>query len=182
MRFAQAQATARTLPRQDAAEHDSYGKMLLGSQLFVSALIALPLEQLEVGGTVLSTFDPATAVAVKVMGKVLLLLACVLAFFGCVDLGDALETLPTPRAGSSLKSSGAYSFVRHPMYAGVIWGCVGATLITGSIARAALVLLLFAILHTKMDFEEKLLREAHGHSNVDSYTKKVPHRVLPPFY
>ncbi len=49
-----------------------------------------------------------------------------------VDLGDALTALPKPRRKATLVERGVYRRIRHPIYGGVILGCIGWSLATAS--------------------------------------------------
>src|SRR4029453_239411 len=54
-----------------------------------------------------------------VVGVVLITGGIVLAFRGVVDLDSPLTPLPRPRDGAELVETGAYAFVRHPIYLGL---------------------------------------------------------------
>ena len=56
------------------------------------------------------------------IGLALLGVAGVLLFKGSMDLGNSLTPFPKPRADNVLKTEGAYQVVRHPMYAGLVFG------------------------------------------------------------
>ncbi len=117
----------------------------------------------------------ATAVAGVALG----LAGLALAVKGLVDLRDALTPLPHPREGARLVSHGAYRLVRHPIYGGLILGCVGYSLVLGSAAAlvaSAGVLLFFRL---KSAREEVWLRARYP--GYDDYARHV-RRLIPLLY
>ena len=95
----------------------------------------------------------AVAIALGVLAVVLLVV-------GSVNLGPALTPYPKPRDDAPLVDYGAYRFVRHPLYAGVL-----LTVLAWSLASSPLALLgalaLFAYLDLKSSREERWLVERH---------------------
>ena len=71
----------------------------------------------------------------RLFGVPLLFVAGVLVSRGVADLGDSLTPFPRPRKDNALITSGAYAVVRHPMYAGLIFGAFGLGLLTASPVR-----------------------------------------------
>ena len=83
-----------------------------------------------------------------VLGIALLAGGIVLAIRGALDLGRAMTPLPRPREDADLVDSGAYAFVRHPVYGGLILGAVGWAVMQASLmalAWAAVLLLFFRL-------------------------------------
>jgi protein-S-isoprenylcysteine O-methyltransferase Ste14 len=73
--------------------------------------------------------------------------------------------------------TGVYSIVRHPMYAGGSLLTVGAPLWLGSYPAALLASVPIGTLALRIVFEERFLRrELKGY---ESYTKRVPYRLVP---
>jgi protein-S-isoprenylcysteine O-methyltransferase Ste14 len=89
------------------------------------------------------------------------LIACgiVLAFRGVVDLGGALTPLPRPRDGAELVETGAYAFVRHPIYGGLIIAAFGWAIVQASIVAVALAAVLAAFFRVKSAREEAWLQQ-----------------------
>jgi protein-S-isoprenylcysteine O-methyltransferase Ste14 len=56
-----------------------------------------------------------------------------LAVRGIIDLRENLTVFPRPLSGARLVDSGAYRYVRHPIYGGLILGSLGWALVTASI-------------------------------------------------
>jgi protein-S-isoprenylcysteine O-methyltransferase Ste14 len=73
------------------------------------------------------------------------------------DLGSALTPFPRPRADTTVVATGAYRFVRHPIYGGIILGSVGWALVTASLVALALALALLAFFDLKSRREEAWL-------------------------
>ena len=81
-----------------------------------------------------------------IVGIVLITGGIVLAFRGVIDLGGALTPLPRPRDGAELVETGAYAYVRHPMYTGLILAGFGWAILQASIVAVALALVLAGFL------------------------------------
>lgn len=111
----------------------------------------------------------AAGVVVAVAGLVLLL-------GGTAALGRSLTPFPKPKDAASLSEAGAYAFVRHPIYGGVILGFAG-----WSLARTPLGLFLTAVvvgfLELKSRREEAWL--ATQYRAYDDYRKRVRWKFVP---
>ena len=94
-----------------------------------------------------------------VVGIVLIAGGIVLAVRGAVDLRGALTPLPKPRDGAALVETGAYSFVRHPIYGGLILAAFGWAIGQASIVAVALAVALAAFLRVKSVREEAWLEQ-----------------------
>ena len=93
------------------------------------------------------------------VGIVLIAVGIVLAVRGAVDLRGALTPLPRPREGAALVESGAYSFVRHPIYGGLILTAFGWAFGWASVIAVALAAVLAAFLRVKSAREEAWLEQ-----------------------
>lgn len=80
---------------------------------------------------------------------------------GFSGLGRSLTPLPRPHAGAVLVESGIYSSVRHPIYAGLIMGGLGWSLVTRSPAAAAVTTVLAVYLDLKSRREEVWLADRY---------------------
>ena len=94
-----------------------------------------------------------------VVGIVLIAVGIVLAVRGSVDLGGAFTPLPRPRDGAALVETGVYSFVRHPIYGGLILAAFGWAIGQASIIAVALAAPLAAFLRVKSAREEAWLEQ-----------------------
>lgn len=94
-----------------------------------------------------------------VVGIVLITGGFVLAFRGVVDLGGALTPLPRPRDDAELVETGAYAYVRHPIYGGLILASVGWAVFQASVVAVALAVTLAAFLRVKSAREEAWLEQ-----------------------
>jgi protein-S-isoprenylcysteine O-methyltransferase Ste14 len=95
---------------------------------------------------------------VSVVGGVALVVAGgLLATQAVRDLGAALTPFPRPRPGSELVSTGAYRFVRHPIYGGLVIASFGWALICASVVALLLSLVLLAFFDLKSRREEAWL-------------------------
>ncbi|KAK9866381.1 hypothetical protein WJX84_006117 [Apatococcus fuscideae] len=81
---------------------------------------------------------------------------------GVFDIGaDNLSPFPTPLDDSRLITQGIYGYVRHPMYAGLLYSAWGLAAASGNPARLLLALALTLLLNKKAGLEETKMTERH---------------------
>lgn len=100
--------------------------------------------------------------ALVVVGGLLIVGGLALAFLGVRDLDSSLSPLPRPTDRAVLISHGVYRRLRHPIYAGLVLGAVGWSLLTGSLVALALSLALAVVLDLKSRREEVWLRQRYA--------------------
>ena len=98
---------------------------------------------------------------------------------GALGLGRNLSPWPGPRDDSQLVRSGAYKFVRHPIYSGLILGAFGWALFINGALTLLYALLLALLLDRKTRYEERLLRNRF--EMYASYAREVA-RFIPFVY
>jgi protein-S-isoprenylcysteine O-methyltransferase Ste14 len=89
----------------------------------------------------------------------------VLVVVGVAQLGLAARIHPAPAGDAKLRTGGAYRFVRHPIYTGVLVLAAVAAVTGRSLWHAAALIALVAVLAVKARYEEQLLSE-----RFDGYT------------
>lgn len=94
-----------------------------------------------------------------------------------VNLGANLTPFPHPKEDSTLIESGAYRFVRHPIYAGILFAALGWSLWKGSLPMVLYTVLLALFFDIKSRLEERWLIEKF--ESYSDYQKRV--RKLIPF-
>ncbi len=111
------------------------------------------------------------ALAARGLGLLLGLAGLALAMAGLLHLGPNLSVLPHPKDDAALVEAGAYSLVRHPIYAGLIIGALGWALLTNSLLALglAVVLLLFFDIKSRRE-ERQLLARFPGYAD---YRRRV---------
>lgn len=77
------------------------------------------------------------------------------------NLGRSLTPFPRPVPDGQLVTSGAYRFVRHPIYFGVLVAALGFALVTANPYRLGLTALLFVFFDRKARREEQWLLEKY---------------------
>lgn len=98
------------------------------------------------------------------------------AVVGALDLGPALTPSPRPRAGSDLRTDGAYRHVRHPIYSGLLLAAGGRALSTGRPRHVVAAAALAVVLVAKTGLEERYLRERFA--DYAAYAARTP-RLVP---
>lgn len=105
--------------------------------------------------------DPATTGTRQLLGYLVGTAGAVLLGSGIAQLrrAHALAAVPRPRPDARLVETGAYRFVRHPIYGGLILGTFGLALITPWFGSFVAVGLLAIVLDLKRRREEVWLAE-----------------------
>jgi protein-S-isoprenylcysteine O-methyltransferase Ste14 len=96
---------------------------------------------------------------------------------GVVSLGRNLTAVPYPKDDASHVQSGAYNFVRHPIYSGILLAGIGFAFVTNGTLTFLYVLILFIFFDIKSRREERWLTEKFP--TYTTYQKKV--KKLIPF-
>ena len=76
-----------------------------------------------------------------------------------LQLNRNLSTFPSPKKKSRLITSGAYNYVRHPIYTGISLSAFAWAIERGNPIQLSLAALLTSLLHFKAIHEERLLIE-----------------------
>ncbi|HEY0847213.1 MAG TPA: isoprenylcysteine carboxylmethyltransferase family protein [Noviherbaspirillum sp.] len=95
------------------------------------------------------------------------------------NLGRSLTPFPRPVAEGQLVTRGAYRFVRHPIYFGVLLTALGFALLTMNPLRMALTVVLFVFFDRKARREEQWLMEKYP--DYAAYRRRV-RRLIPWIY
>lgn len=142
--------------------------------VFVTIQVALLLLIIAVpGGDDWNT--PGWLVAI---GWAISILGVAVGLAAALKLGAALTPTPVPSGRGELTTHGLYRFVRHPIYTGVLALVLGMVVRSGSIATAAIGVVLLAFFTVKARWEEGQLREAYV--GYDAYAAKTPRFVPRP--
>jgi protein-S-isoprenylcysteine O-methyltransferase Ste14 len=95
---------------------------------------------------------------------------------GLAALGHSLTPFPKPLDHARLQVGGAYRFVRHPIYGGLILLGLGWCLLSSPLALVPTVALVL-VLETKSRLEESMLEERFP--EYDAYRRRVRWRFVP---
>ncbi len=122
--------------------------------------------------------DPWDLVGVG-LGLVLALIGGLTALAGVMSLGTNLAAVPYPREDAALVEKGAFRFVRHPIYSGIILGSFGWGLLTNSLFALLLAMVLFIFFDLKSRREEQWLSEKYA--DYTAYQARV-RKLIPLIY
>jgi len=150
----------------------SRGEGWVAIQFLLLGLVAL-------AGTLGPAWNGPVRMLTSAGGTVLLLAGGALAARGLLDLREALTPLPHPRDGADLIEHGAYRFVRHPIYGGIIVGALGFGLVTASPAALLGSAILLGFFDLKSRVEERWL--AARYPGYDAYRART-RKLLPLLY
>jgi protein-S-isoprenylcysteine O-methyltransferase Ste14 len=154
-------------------EQKRWDKLLIGTLLIVYtswlALIELDVERFHWS---------SVPVAVQVIGAILICITLCIRWLVVRENSFASPVVKIQRERDhKVVTTGPYSFVRHPMYAGTIPFLVGTPLLLGSFWGLLLSPFLFAVLAIRAVLEERMLRaELEGYAE---YAKRVRYRFVP---
>lgn len=109
-------------------------------------------------------------------GEALIFIGVLMQIFALLSLNRSFALVPSLR---TVKSGGAYSIVRHPMYASYLVLFTGYILMNATLLNIVLYFLEMAFLFLRMEQEEKILSEDGGYQ---SYKKRVRFRLIPFVY
>lgn len=101
----------------------------------------------------------------------------ILGLAGIRGLGKNLTPFPKPKEDATLTQSGIYSLIRHPIYAGLVVGALGFSLVRTSIPSLVLSILLAFFFDQKARREELWLIAKFP--EYPAYQAKVRGRILP---
>lgn len=107
-----------------------------------------------------------------VAGPGLLIFGVSLYVASIIGLGKNLSPWQVPCENNVLKTTGAYSLCRHPMYTGIVAGGLGLGFATDSFVRLAISGVLLYVLDRKAAKEEEAL--AAIHPAYKTYKEEVP--------
>ncbi|MBK8901025.1 MAG: isoprenylcysteine carboxylmethyltransferase family protein [Anaerolineaceae bacterium] len=102
-----------------------------------------------------------------------------LAFAGVFSLGRNLTAVPHPKEDAHMVAHGAYRFVRHPIYSGIILGAFGLGFLRGGWLSLLYALILFIFFDIKSRREEMWLRAKYV--DYADYQQRV-HKLIPFVY
>jgi protein-S-isoprenylcysteine O-methyltransferase Ste14 len=145
------------------------GEGWVAAQGAVVALVVLALVFGPPWPTPAAAVLSAAGIAIAACGIVLFLA-------GTLGLGRSLTPFPKPKDDASLNEGGAFAFVRHPIYGGVILGIAGWSLATTPLGLATTAVVL-AFLELKSTREEAWLAERYP--GYDAYRKRVRWKFFP---
>jgi protein-S-isoprenylcysteine O-methyltransferase Ste14 len=151
-----------------------WDKVLL-SLFFLEFLVwiaIMPLDARRLG------WSPTFPLSIKIAGTLLLLLASFLLFEALKENTFAAPVVKMQKErGQTVISTGLYSIVRHPMYAGATLLFISAPLLLGSVYGLIMGFVLIATIAVRSVGEEAMLKqELPGYRE---YMQKVKWRMIP---
>lgn len=156
------------------ARHEVVGLALVAVQLvLLGALAVLGL----VPALRQPAWDPGAPASWLLTGLGLLLVVVggAGAVAGLLGLGSALRASPVPARAGDLRTDGAYRWVRHPVYTGLLAATAGWVLVVRTLPVLAVAVALALLLWGKAAWEESLL--ARRYAGYAAYAARTPRFV-----
>jgi len=120
----------------------------------------------------------AVPLSVQVLGALVLLVGIWVCYLTMLENSFAAPVVKIQdERGQRVITTGPYSYVRHPMYAGAILYFAGTALLLGSWWGLASVLAFIVLLGIRTFIEEKTLRT--GLQGYDDYAARVRYKLIP---
>ncbi|TGQ54080.1 isoprenylcysteine carboxylmethyltransferase family protein [Mesorhizobium sp. M1C.F.Ca.ET.193.01.1.1] len=118
------------------------------------------------------------SIGVQVIGALILLVGIWICYLTMLENSFAAPVVKIQdERGQKVITTGPYSYVRHPMYAGAILYFAGTALLLGSWLGLVLVSVFIVLLAIRTFIEEKTLRT--GLRGYDDYAANVRYRLIP---
>jgi protein-S-isoprenylcysteine O-methyltransferase Ste14 len=117
--------------------------------------------------------DKGTAILSDVVSNSISIVALIVAVYARLSLGRSIGFVPAER---EIITRGAYRFVRHPIYTGLILSYVGFSLRMFSPRNVSMSLIVIGLIVLKSFIEEGFLREVPDYAN---YLNRVRWRWFP---
>ena len=118
------------------------------------------------------------SIGVQVIGALILLVGTWICYLTMLENSFAAPVVKIQdERGQKVNTTGPYSYVRHPMYAGAILYFAGTALLLGSWLGLVLVSVFIVLLAIRTFIEEKTLRT--GLRGYDDYAANVRYRLIP---
>lgn len=93
----------------------------------------------------------------RITGDAMVLIGLAIAIWARTVLGSNWSGLPTFREGHELIERGPYRYVRHPIYAGLIFMLIGTAIVSGRTIPFLATIICFLVYLQRMRQEEALL-------------------------
>lgn len=152
------------------ANESKGGWWVVGQMVLLGAILVAPRNP---GGLPEwpETIRPATTIGGAILSAAGLLVLAL----GGLHLGSNLTPFPRPKDDAMLVQNGVYGVVRHPIYAGILLGALGWSLLRASTPSLILSLVLALFFDQKAQREETWLEQKFP--EYAEYRQRVPRRV-----
>jgi protein-S-isoprenylcysteine O-methyltransferase Ste14 len=110
---------------------------------------------------------------------ILIFIGLFFVFWAIIQLNVKISIFPSPKSDAKLVTDGAYKYLRHPIYTGLIIVFWGYSLYSESLIRVIISLILIFLFNEKAKFEESKLSQKFP--DYKNYMKKT-WRIFPFIY
>ncbi|WP_035086859.1 methyltransferase family protein [Aquimarina latercula] len=93
------------------------------------------------------------------IGLFTFVLGVLIVLVALLQLNKNLSPFPTPKLNSKLVKTGLYKFIRHPLYAGILYVVFGYGLYIGSVFKLIIATTIYILFYFKTKYEEEKLLE-----------------------
>ncbi|NAS32721.1 DUF1295 domain-containing protein [Flavobacteriaceae bacterium R38] len=107
----------------------------------------------------------------RTVGLIIALNGIIILIVSILQLKRSLSPFPSPKTDAKLIKEGLYSFIRHPIYTGILLLALGYASYTNSSYKFLITVSLFLLFYLKSSYEEKLLEKKFP--GYDTYKKST---------
>lgn len=107
----------------------------------------------------------------KYSGWALMIAGGISVLLALLQLNKNISMLPTPTTEATLKTSGIFALLRHPIYAGIIYFAVGYAFLKQDFMKMLMAILITVFFEIKVVYEEKKLKQKFP--EYDTYKNKT---------
>nr|MBC7613421.1 isoprenylcysteine carboxylmethyltransferase family protein [Pseudopedobacter sp.] len=93
------------------------------------------------------------------LGLLIAIAGLIILVLALLQLNKNISPFPTPKANSELVTNGLYSWMRHPIYSGILLFVFGYAIYSQIEFRFLISVALLFLFYFKSSYEEKLLKE-----------------------
>jgi protein-S-isoprenylcysteine O-methyltransferase Ste14 len=154
---------------------NSCGELYVLGQFLLFLIIAFGKRSL----SILPVWSPLWQKAGTILGIVLMITGAIFLFAGAFNLGRNLTPFICPKGAAVLLKQGAYRFVRHPIYSGILQISFGWAFLVHGWLTLFYTLCLLVLFDMKIRKEEKALRFTFP--GYELYARKVK-KLIPFIY
>lgn len=113
------------------------------------------------------------------IGFIIVILGILLCLIALLQINKHISPFPAPKSDSRLITNGVFTYIRHPIYSGILLGLIGYALYAASVYKLIIALVLLILFYFKSNYEERRLSIAFP--TYDAY-KATTKKFIPFFF
>lgn len=107
----------------------------------------------------------------QICSSIMIFFGVLLVIVPILQLNKFISVFPTPVNDAKLITTGAFKYIRHPIYAGIVLGGTGLALFYHNFFQLLIMLFLYLLFEVKSNYEEQQLSKRF--SEYEAYKKQT---------